>query len=157
MFQPREIVYGYAKGLYSPHNKYIVTIYQDAELKIVACFTTSKPRAGIPEDKIHHGAKYKDKQCVSYVFEKDVKIGINPNTGNDFSFPKRSVITFDYGVREGLLESFLMEFDNPEVVCLLDEKEYIELVYAMYRSPHTKITHKEVLNRILQDYYSQGK
>lgn len=157
MFQPREIIYGYAKGFYSPHNKYIVTIYRDEELNIVACFTTSKSRAGVAEDKIHHGAIYKDKQCVSYVFEKDVKIGVNPATGNEFAFPKRSVITFDYGVREGQLESFLKEFDNPEVVCLLDEKEYIELVYAMYCSPHTKTTHKKVLNKILEEYYSQEK
>lgn len=157
MFQPREIVYGYAKGLYSPHNKYMVTIYRDEELNIVACFTTSKSRAGVPDDKIHHGAIYKDKQCVSFVFEKDVKIGINPTTGEEFAFPKRSVITFDYGVREGQLESFLKEFDGPKVVCLLHEKEYIELVYAMYRSPHTKNTHKKVLNTILEEYYSRNE
>ena len=156
MFQPREIIYGYAKSLYSPHYKYIVTIYRDDELNIVACFTTSQSRVGVPEDRIHHGAIYKEKQCVSFVFEKDVKIGVNPDTGADFAFPKRSVITFDYGVREGLRESFLKEFDNPKVVCLLDEKEYIELVYAMYCSPHTKNTHKKVLNKILEEYYSKG-
>ena len=155
MFQPREIIYGYGKSLYSPHHKYIVTIYRDDELNIVACFTTSQSRAGVPEDEIHHGAIYKEKRCVSFVFEKDVKIGVNPATGADFAFPKRSVITFDYGVREGLQESFLKEFENPEVVCMLDEKEYIELVYAMYCSPHTKNTHKKVLNKILEEYYSK--
>ena len=112
MFQPREIIYGYAKSLYSPHHKYIVIIYRDDELNIVACFTTSQSRAGVPEDEIHHGAIYKEKRCVSFVFEKDVKIGVNPATGADFAFPKRSVITFDYGVREGLQESFLKEFEN---------------------------------------------
>ena len=124
-------------------------------MNIVACFTTSQSRAGVPEDEIHHGAIYKEKRCVSFVFEKDVKIGVNPATGADFAFPKRSVITFDYGVREGLQESFLKEFENPEVVCMLDEKEYIELVYAMYCSPHTKNTHKKVLNKILEEYYSK--
>lgn len=155
MFKPREIIYGYAKGLYSPHNKYIVTIYQDEELSIVACFTTSQQRAGIPQHQVHHGPIYRDKQCISYVFEKDRPIGLDPQTGQFFSFPKRTVITFDYGVREGKRAYFQELFDNPRVVCLLDEKEYIQLVYAMYCSPHTKISHKKVLDKILQDYYSQ--
>lgn len=155
MFQPREIVYGYAKGLYLPHNKYIVTIYQDDDLSIVACFTTSQQRAGVPEPQIQHGPIYRDKKCISYVFERGAAIGRNPDTGNEFSFPKRTVITFDYGVREGQREYFMEQFDNPVVVCVLDEKEYIELVYAMYCSPYTKTSHKVVLDKILQDYYSR--
>lgn len=154
MFQPREIIYGYAKGLYSPHNKYIVTIYQDDNLSIVACFTTSQQRAGVPEQQIQHGPIYRDKKCISYVFDQGVTIGRNSD-GEDFSFPKRTVITFDYGVREGQKEYFLKQFDNPKVVCTLDEKEYIELVYAMYCSPYTKANHKKVLDRILQEYYSE--
>lgn len=155
MFQPREIIYGFAKGLFSPHNKYMVTIYRDEELSIVACFTTSKTRSGVSEDKIHHGAIYKDKECQSYVFEKDVVIGIDPTTGQEFAFPKRTVITFDYGVREGQLDYFLKQFDNPRVVSLLYEKEYMELIYAMYCSPYTKVKHKEVLDKILKEYYSE--
>lgn len=142
-------------GLYLPHNKYIVTIYQDDDLSIVACFTTSQQRAGVPELQIQHGPIYRDKKCISYVFERGVAIGRNPDTGNEFSFPKRTVITFDYGVREGQREYFMEQFDNPVVVCVLDEKEYIELVYAMYCSPYTKTSHKVVLDKILQDYYSR--
>lgn len=154
MFQPREIVYGFAKGLYKPHNKYIITIYQDADLCIVACFTTSKSRAGISDNEIHHGAIYKDKKCISYVFEKGKTIGVDPRTNSDFSFAKRTVVTFDYGIMEGNKESFMKEFDNPEVVCRLYEKEYIDLVYAMYCSPHTKIKHKATLDNILREYYT---
>lgn len=155
MFQPREIVYGYAKALYAPHNKYIVTIYQDDNLSIVACFTTSQQRAGVPEHQIQHGAIYQEKKCISYVFDKGITIGRNPETGDKFAFPKRTVITFDYGVREGQREYFLEQFENPKVVCVLDEKEYIELVYAMYCSPYTKKKHKDALDRILQEYYSR--
>lgn len=155
MFQPREIVYGYAKGMYSPHNKYIVTVYQDENLSIVACFTTSQQRSGVPENQIHHGPIYRDKKCISYVFEQGVVIGNNPDDNSDFSFPKRTVITFDYGVREGQKEYFLEQFGDPKVVCVLNEKEYIDLVYAMYCSPYTKISHKFVLDKILQDYYSK--
>lgn len=155
MFEPREIIYGYAKGLHNPHNKYIVTIYRDENLNIVASFTTSQQRTGVSEEKIHHGAIYNEKKCISYVFEKDVVIGVNPETGLDFSFPKRTVITFDYGVIESTKERFLQNFDNPKVVCVLNETEYIELVYAMYSSPHTKQTHKDVLDKILGLYYSR--
>lgn len=154
MFQPREIVYGLAKSLHEPHNKYMVTIYRDEKLSIIACFTTSKARSGVSEEKIHHGAIYRDGECVSYVFEKDVKIGVIPNSGEEFAFPKRTVVTFDYGIREGQLDYFIKQFDNPKVVCLLDEKEYIELVYAMYCSPKTKISHKVLLDKILTEYYS---
>lgn len=157
MFQPREVVYGYAKNLFSPHNKYIVTIYQDDDLNIVACFTTSKRRAGVPEDQVHHGAIYRDQECVSYVFEKDKVVGINPTNGADFAFPCRSVVTFDYGVKEGIKESFMEEFNNPQVVCVLNDSEYIDLVYAMYRSPHTKVCHKNILDKILQKYYDDKK
>lgn len=121
----------------------------------MACFTTSQQRAGVPELQIQHGPIYRDKKCISYVFERGVAIGRNPDTGNEFSFPKRTVITFDYGVREGQREYFMEQFDNPVVVCVLDEKEYIELVYAMYCSPYTKTSHKVVLDKILQDYYSR--
>lgn len=154
MFQPREIMYGYAKNMYSPHNKYIVTIYQDEELNVVACFTTSQSRAGVSEEKLHHGAIYRNKECISYVFEKGVNIGKNPSTGKSFAFPKRSVITFDYGIKEGTRESFIEEIENAEVVCVLDEEEYINLIYAMYRSPYTNARHKITLDRILQNFYT---
>lgn len=154
MFQPGEIIYGYAKNMYNPHNKYIVTIYRDENLNIVACFTTSQSRAGVPESKIHHGAIYRNNECISYVFEKHKCIGKHPLTGEKFSFPKRSVITFDYGVREGTIESFMKEFENPIVVCVLNNNEYIDLVYAMYTSPYTSIKHKKILDKILQNFYS---
>ena len=154
MFQPREIIYGYAKGLYMPHNKYLVVIYQDDNLSIVACFATSKSRAGVPEKDIHHGAIYRNRKCVSYVFDEGKYIGVNPQTGEPFSFPKRTVITFDYGVREAPIEFFLKEFNNPKVVCVLNEQEYIDLVYAMYSSPDTDMRHKQALDKILREYYS---
>ncbi len=91
------------------------------------------------------------------MFEKDVTVGVNPSTGIDFSFPKRSVVTFDYGVKEGTYKSFIEEFGNPQVVCELNDTEYVNLVYAMYKSPYTKARYKEVLDKILQAYYSDSK
>jgi hypothetical protein len=134
MFQPREIVYGVVKDIDPPKNKYIVTIYRDEELNIIACFTTSQQRVG-------------------YVFDKGKIIGINPEDGTEFSFPLRTIITFDYGVIEGVLEQLTERFENPKVVCKLSEKEYIDLVYAMYRSNHTKAGHKKILEKILIDKF----
>lgn len=153
MFRPREIVYGYAKWFSRPHNKYLVTIYQDDNLNIVACFTTSKDRAGLPQGKVRHGANIGKEGCTSYVFEKDVAIGTDPRTGKDFSFPLRTTVTFDYGVHSAPRDFFLKEFTDAEVVCVLREEEYINLVYAMYISPYTPEKHKKVLNDILEKHY----
>jgi hypothetical protein len=153
MFNPREIVYGYAKRLYKPHNKYIITIYRDEQLSIIVCFTTSQARSGSSEP--HHGANYIGDDCQSYVFDAEVVIGTDPRNGQPFSFPKQTVVTFDYGVADTSLDKVSDAIDNPEVVCIMDEAEYIELVYAMYKSPKTNQPRREILGKILTDYYSK--
>ncbi len=152
MFQPKEIIYGFAKGINPPHNKYMVTLYRDENLQIIASFTTSKDRAGVAIDKIRHGINYNDaNQVSSYVFEKDFVIGKDPATEKDFAFPKRTTIVFDYGIREGSLESFEREFENAQVVCVMNDSEYVDLIYAMYKSPSTNGRHKAILDKILQE------
>lgn len=155
MFRPREIVYGYARWFREPHNKYLVTIYQDEELNIVACFTTSKDRAGVPPERIRHGAVSSPEGCEAYVFERGRTIGTNPETGEPFSFPLRTTVTFDYGVREAQRDFFVQEFTGAKVVCVLNEEEYMNLVYAMYISPHTSERHRKVLDRIMQEHYGR--
>ena len=73
----------------------------------------------------------------------------------EFHHPLRTTVTFDYGIIEGRYEQIQAQFENPEVVCKLNESEYIDLIYAMYKSHHTKARHKEILNRILEQYYSK--
>ena len=156
MFAPGEITYGFAKSTNPPKFKYLVTIYRDERLNIIASFTTSQSRAGVPLEKIHHGAIItEDNKCLSYVFEANQEIGIDPRTGKPFSFPLRTTVTFDYGIIEGELQQIKNQFENPEVVCKLNDSEYIDLIYAMYKSPHTKARHKDILNKILEDYYSK--
>lgn len=156
MFAPGEIIYGFAKSTNPPKNKYLITIYRDDTLNIIASFTTSQARAGVPPEMIHHGAIINDEnKCLSYVFEAKKEIGFDPRGGKPFSFPLRTTVTFDYGIIEGRYEQIQAQFENPEVVCKLNESEYIDLIYAMYKSHHTKARHKEILNRILEQYYSK--
>lgn len=153
MLNPGDIIYGFAKHLRTPKNKFAISIYRDEEVNILIQFTTSQPRAGVAMEDVHHGAIYKDGDCLSYVFEKGVEIGINPQNGRPFAFPVRTIMAFDYGFLKGQEKFLLDQFDNPITVCKMDEKEYIELIYAMRSSSRIKADHKPYLDKILKDYY----
>lgn len=159
MFRPREIIYGFVKGLgfHKPKHKYLIPLYQDENLEIVACFTTSQPYYGIPEDKVKHGAIIKDGQYHSYVFEHGVVIGKDPKTGNDFAFPKRTTVTFGYGIRQGFIEDFSDGMENAEIVCIMDMNEYINLLYAMYKSPETNSRYKPYVEKTLQKMFEESE
>lgn len=155
MFQPGEIIYGFAKNLYRPKNKYAISLYRDENVNILIQFTTSQDRAGVPFDKIVHGANYLNGDCMSYVFEPCVEIGVNPETGESFSFPKRTVMVFDYGYLQGSEQFLLNQFSEVKTLCKLHDQEYINLVYAMYKSSKTNKVYIPYLERILTDYYSE--
>lgn len=149
MFDPGEVVYAYVKNTHPPKNKYFVTIYQDDDLRIVTCFTTTRNRVGIPLDQLSHGYVKKDNQLVGYFFDKNVEVGLNAE-GTPFKFPRNCVIPFDYGVQIGTKSQLLNSVENATVVCKLHPKEYEDLVYAMYKSPLTNSKHKQYLDKVLQ-------
>lgn len=151
MFAPGEIVYGYVKHIGKP--KYAVSIYRDEEVNILIHFTTSQPRAGVPLEQVHHGANYKDGDCKSYVFEARREIGTNPNTCERFCFPLRTTMVFDYGLIKDTEQKLRLMFENPQVICKLDDNEYINLVYAMFKSKSTPKQYKPYLDKILEDYF----
>lgn len=155
MFQPREIIYGYVTGLgfRNSKNKYLISLYRSDDLEIFACFTTSQHYYGVPEDQVKHGAIFKDGEYHSYVFEKGVIIGKNPETGADFSFPDRTTVTFDYGIRQGFIGDFADGIQNAKVVCVLNKEEFGNLLYAMYKSPNTNQKYKPLLERSLDALY----
>ena len=159
MFRPREIIYGLVKGLgfHKPKHKYLIPLYQGENLEIVACFTTSQPYYGIPENKVKHGAIIKDGQYRSYVFECGVVIGKNPKTGSDFAFPKRTTVTFDYGIKQGSIEVFYDGMEDAEVVCVMDMDEYIDLLYAMYKSPEMNSGYKPYVEKTLQKMFEESE
>lgn len=150
MFEPGEVVYAYVKNFNSPKNKYFVTIYQDDELRIVTCFTTTKNyHVGCSFDQLTHGYVKNNGQIIAYFFDKDVEVGLN-ESNQPFKFPEHCVIPFDYGVRVGTKEQFLNYVENEKVVCRLHPKEYENIVYAMYRSPKTDPKYKPYLDKVLQ-------
>ena len=153
MFAPGEIVYGHVKHIGKP--KYAVSMYRDEDVNILIHFTTSQPRAGVPLELVHHGAIYKDGDCKSYVFEARREIGTNPATGERFCFPLRTTMAFDYGLLKDSEERLRQMFENPQVVCKLDDKEYIDLVYAMYSSKSTPDEYKPYLDKVLTKYFSE--
>lgn len=65
-----------------------------------------------------------------------------PATGERFCFPLRTTMAFDYGLLKDSEERLRQMFENPQVVCKLDDKEYIDLVYAMYSSKSTPDEYK---------------
>lgn len=134
MFKPGDIIYGFAKGLYRPKYKYAVSIFRDCELNILAQFTTSQERRG-------------------YLIEAGKIIGKNPFTGAEFSFPKRTIMAYDYGFLYGSEQKLVSQFDHPEIVCRMNKDEYINLVYALYKSDYTPTVYKPFLEKVLEDYY----
>lgn len=153
MFEPGEVVYAHVKNTNPPKNKYFVTIYQDDELRIVTCFTTTKSyHVGCPFEQLVHGYVKSNGQIIAYFFDRNVEVGVN-NTNQPFRFPEHCVIPFDYGIRIGTKEQFLNNVEREVVVCKLLPKEYENIVYAMYRSPKTDPKYKPYLDKVLQRIY----
>lgn len=150
MFEPGEVVYAHVKNTHPPKNKYFVTIYQNDELRIVTCFTTTKSyHVGCPFDQLVHGYVKNDGQITAYFFDKNVEVGLD-TTNQPFKFPENCVIPFDYGIQIGTKEQFLNNIEREVVVCKLHPKEYENIVYAMYKSPKTDSKYKADLIKVLQ-------
>lgn len=62
-------------------------------------------------------------------------------------------MVFDYGFIKDTEQKLRQMFENPQVVCKLDDNEYIDLVYAMFKSKSTPIHYKPYLDKILEDYF----
>ncbi len=157
MFKEKEIVLAFIKDIRPPKKKFLITLYRDNELNLLACFTTSQHRIPILPEKLHHGVIKQDNDPIGYVFDRNIPIGTNPETGNCFSFNKRTLIPFDYSIQEGTLEKFMNRVEEPQIVCILNDKEFEKLLYAMYRSPNTPQKYIPILEKALQDYYSKMK
>ena len=157
MVSPRNVVYGFSKITNPPKKKYLISLYRSKELSVVACFTTSQDRAGIPLEQVTHGAiKNKEKEIISYVFLTNVCVGVAPD-GSDYYFPDQTVVRFDYCFKDGEQTDLLSSFDSPKVVCKLNETEYENLIYAMYKSDDTPEKYKPHFEKILFDLGKKKK
>ena len=93
---------------------------------------------------------------LSLLFEAKREIGVNPSTGVRFYFPLQTTMAFDYGLFKDSEQKLRQMFVNPKVVCKLDDNEYIDLVYAMYKSDNTPDEYKPFLNKVLEDFFMKN-
>jgi hypothetical protein len=155
MLKAKNIIYGFCKYTNPPKNKYLISLYRNEELHIIAVFPTSQRRAGVAVPQ--HGCNYRDNQVISYVFDAKRPIGKKKDSEEDFAFPLQTTIPFDYCFMEGDQDDLLKKFDSPKVVGVLSDDEYINLIYAFYRSPLTPQKHKPIFDKILQEYFQGQK
>lgn len=153
MLKAKNIIYGFCKYTNPPKNKYLISLYRSENLNIIAVFPTSLRRAGVANPK--HGVNVRDGRIISYVFEAGKVIGRAFGNDGDFSFPLQTTIPFDYCFREGEQDDLLKTFENPSVVGVLSDQEYIDLIYAFYRSPLTPVKYKPIFDKVLQEYFNK--
>lgn len=76
MLTPKNVIYGFCKTTNPPKYKYMISLYRSNDLHVVACFTTSKNRAGVPVGQIKHGkVRNQYNEVVSYVFQPQKVVG----------------------------------------------------------------------------------
>lgn len=151
MLTPKNVIYGFCKTTNPPKKKYMISLYRSDDLHIVACFTTSQNRAGIPLEQVKHGkVRNQDNNVVSYVFQPNRVVGTTAD-GQDYCFPKQTVVRFDYCFKEEEQNKLLANFDNPILTCKLNDTEYIDLLYAMYQSADTPERYKPLFEKILEE------
>ena len=149
MLTPKNVIYGFCKSTHPPKPKYMISLYRSEDLNIVACFTTSQNRAGVPSERIKHGKITNERnEVLSYVFLPEVSVGKTP-AGQAFHFPVQTVVRFDYCFREEEQSKLLSSFVAPEVKCTLDDAVYENLIYAMYKSDDTPLIYKTYFEKIL--------
>lgn len=153
MLRAKNIVYGFCTYTTPNKPKYLISLYRSETLNIVAVFTTSKQRSGILSPK--HGGNMRGNIITSYVFEANKVIGKKYMSDDDFSFPLQTIIPFDYCFIEESQERILKSFISPQVVGVLSDEEYIEIIYNFLHSPLTPRKYKTIFDNILQEYYAK--
>ena len=152
MLSPKNIIYGFCKETNPPKKKYLISLFRNDDLHVVACFTTSKARYGTASGRSVHGANRNEKnEIVSYVFKANTEIGDIPGETEKFSFPKETTIRFDYAFKERSQDEILGWFNNPEVVGVLSNKEYENLLYAMIKSDDVPKKYQILFDNILTE------
>ena len=135
MLTPKNIIYGFCQATHPPKYKYLISLFRNETLHVVACFTISKNRSGAALGKSKHGANRNfNDEIVSYVFKANTEIGDIPNSIQKFSFPLETAIRFDYGLMDRNQDEIIGWFKNPKVVGILSDDEYENLLYAMIQS-----------------------
>lgn len=150
MFTPGNIIHAFFLSTNPPKPKYLISLFRSNDMCVLACFTTSKERAGVPLENIKHGKnKTAEGEVVSYVFLKDKVVGINPDTDVPFGFPLQTTVRFDYCIQNKNEKAFFKLMKDPVVVGKLYKEEYKNLIYSMYQSNDIQEGYKKCFEDIL--------
>lgn len=147
MFKSGSILYGLFTFVTEKKNKYAIVLHNDGNNCIVTTFTTSQARSSISSPE--HGANPKE-EPRSYVFKANIPIGIKED-GEIFSFPLDTTIVPDYGCAYASIDDFKKKVESLTKVCDLYEKEYIDLIYTLYKCSELPKKYKAIFEQILSE------
>ena len=150
MLKAKNIIKGFCISTTPNKTKYLISLYRSEDLDIIAVFPTSQKRSSVAAPK--HGSNMKNNIIVSYVFEANKVIGKKYQSEEDFSFPLQTTIPFDYCFMDDLQDKILASFVEPEIVGVLSDQEYIDLVYSFLHSPLTPKKYIPIFDEILHEY-----
>lgn len=148
MFVAGNILYGIFTLKNTTKHKYSIILHVDNGLCILATYTTSQERSGVPNPT--HGKNPKSGVPVSYVFKAGISIGKCPQN-NDFAFKLDTVVVSDYGFIESSIECFKKSVSGLTLVCSLYNKEYLDLIYTLYQCRRTPKEYKKIFENILSE------
>jgi hypothetical protein len=149
MLRPKNVIYGFCLFTTPKKDKYLISLHRGSELDIIACFPTSQQYYIIKHPHVTHGKVKNEKgEIVAYVFDSGTIVG-KTISNTPFAFPKRTIIPFDYCFQNKSQQELIDGFDKPQICFILDEKEYIEILYSMYQSKYTPMKYKKIFEDIL--------
>lgn len=134
-------------GFSGRKNKFAIVLHNDGNACILTTFTTSQLRSSTISPV--HGKNPEKGDARSYVFKSGVEIGVDPVLKTPFSFKKDTTVVPDYGIQLSDTENFSSSVSNLRIVCVLNENEYTDLIYTLYRCKKTKKKYKDIFERIL--------
>lgn len=149
MLSTKNVIHGFFDfGPNRSKYKYLISIHNEGNSNIFVSFTTSQKRGYFKgKDRV---LKDKEGNPRSYVFYENTPIGVDSDK-NPWSFPQTTSIVFDYSLDMiNSVEAFFSNTRDLTLKCTLYDKEYIDLVYAIYQSNDTSEQLKPILEEILK-------
>jgi hypothetical protein len=83
----------------------------------------------------------------------NTEIGLQPD-GQPYCFPQVTAIPFDYCFQNKSQEELISGFESPAIMCILHQQEYLDLIYAMYKSKVTPQKYKDIFEKIFEEHIS---
>lgn len=141
--------YRFNDGEIKHTGKFLVILYNDNNVSIVASLTTSKNH--IPDIDLKTGCiDVPDKQIHCYHFPKNKKI-----CQNDFSFELNTFVYFLSNIFKEQISYYESMYNSKiEVIGTLLLDEYRDILYCAYKSKYLKMNIKYLLEKQLNELYN---